>query len=302
LASIGSGAFHAAGAAQATVIGRHSLAGRETFSASMFFVFGQSGYFIGPVIGGILLNRWEPVSLTSMALLALITGLWASLYRSPSVPVDVKSLDEKVVSAPTFPWIFLLMLALTAGFQSWAQQNVNTFLPKYLSVLGQSPAQYGLVSALFMAGSALGNLGGGGLADRFGRWRVISIALVAGSLPLFMLGQMSSNIWLFVVIFLGGLFNGAAYSAVVVLSQRLMPGGIALASGLAMAFIFSSGSLGALVSGTIADKIGLAPIFTLSAVISLAGGLLALGLQEKKLTPQSMVKPGPAPAVSSHFH
>jgi len=299
LASIGSGAFHAAGAAQATMIGRTSLAGRETFSASMFFVFGQSGYFIGPVLGGILLNRWEPVSLTSMALLALITGLWASFYRSPAVPLDTKSPDEKG-SAPAFPWIFLLVLALTAGFQSWAQQNVNTFLPKYLSVLGQSPAQYGLVSALFMAGSALGNLGGGGLADRFGRWRVISIALVAGSLPLFLLGQMSSSVWLFVVIFLGGLFNGAAYSAVVVLSQRLMPGGIALASGLAMAFIFSSGSLGALVSGGIADKIGLAPIFTLSAVISLAGGLLALGLREKKLTPQIMVKP--EPAISSHHH
>lgn len=299
LASIGSGAFHAASAAQATMVGRTSLAGRETFSASMFFVFGQSGYFIGPVLGGILLNRWEPVSLTSMALLALITGLWASFYNSPAVPAEPFVKVENV-SAPVFPWIFLLMLALTAGFQSWAQQNVNTFLPKYLSVLGQSPAQYGLVSALFMAGSALGNLAGGGLADRYGRWRVISIALAAGSLPLLLIGQMSSSFWLFVVIFLGGLFNGAAYSAVVVLSQRLMPGGIALALGLAMAFIFSSGSLGALVSGTIADKIGLAPIFTLSAAISLAGGLLALGLREKKPTPLLMVKP--EPAISSHHH
>ena len=72
-----------------------------------------------------------------------------------------------------------------------------------------------------------------------------------------------------------------------------MPGGIALASGLALAFIFSSGSLGALVSGSIADQIGIAPIFTLSAMISLAGGLLALGLREKK--------PAPRPAAKAEF-
>lgn len=281
IASVGSGAFHAAGTAQATMAGRNSFAGRETLSASLFFVFGQTGYFLGPIIGGLLLNRWEPVSLTSLAVLAAITGLWATFYRNPVAPVESQHQRVKM-SAAAYPWIFILMLALTAGFQSWTQQNVTTFLPKYLSELGQSPAQYGLLSALFMAGSALGNLLGGGLADRYGRWKVISIALTTGAIPLFLLPYLGNNPWLFIIILLAGLGNGSAYSAVVVLSQRLMPGGIALASGLALAFIFSSGSLGALVSGSIADKVGLVPIFTLSALISLSGGLLALGLREKK--------------------
>lgn len=286
-ASMGSGAFHAAGTAQATMAGRDSLSGRETLSASMFFVFGQTGYFLGPIIGGILLNRWEPVSLVSMALLAGITGLWATLYRSPMATLGTKVTATKSPSL-RYPWFFILMLALAAGFQSWTQQNVTTFLPKYLLELGQSPAQYGLLSALFMAGSALGNLLGGSLADRYGRWRVIFIALSTGAVPLILLSQIGNSVWLFLVIILAGLFNGSAYSAIVVLSQRLMPGGIALASGLALAFIFSSGSLGALVSGSIADKIGIAPIFTLSAMISLTGGLIALGLREKKLYPKAV--------------
>lgn len=285
IASMGSGAFHAAGAAQATMAGRTSLAGRETLSASLFFVFGQTGYFLGPILGGILLSRWETVSLTSMAMLALIAGVWAVLYRFPAARMEPLPAGAKV-SGPGFQWTFLLLLALAAGFQSWTQQNVTTFLPKYLSELGQSPAQYGLLSSLFMAGSAAGNLVGGSMADRYGRWKVIASALAAGSLPLFLLGQIGDSAWLFIVILLSGACNGAAYSAVVVLSQRLMPGGIALASGLAMAFIFSSGSLGALVSGGIADKIGLVPIFTLSAILSLAGGLLALGLRETKSTPR----------------
>jgi FSR family fosmidomycin resistance protein-like MFS transporter len=282
-ASMGSGAFHAAGTAQATMAGRNSLDGRETLSASLFFVFGQTGYFMGPIIGGILLSRWEPVSLTSMALAAAITGLWATFYRSPVAAVRMPAGGVKT-PVLRYPWFFILFLALTAGFQSWTQQNVTTFLPKYLSELGQSPAQYGLLSALFMAGSALGNLVGGSLADRFGRWKVIFIALASGAIPLLILANLGNSTWLFLFILLAGLCNGSAYSAVVVIAQRLMPGGIALASGLALAFIFSSGSLGALVSGSIADKIGIAPIFTLSALISLAGGLLALGLREKKPT------------------
>ncbi|GAP14250.1 arabinose efflux permease [Longilinea arvoryzae] len=281
LASMGSGAFHAAGAAQSTLAGRHSLAGHETLSASLFFVFGQTGYFIGPIIGGIILNRWEPVSLSSMALLALVAGVWASVYHYPAAPVEAKPVGARG-AAPAFPWFFILLLALTGGFQSWAQQNVNTFLPKYLSDLGQAPAQYGVLSALFMAGSALGNLAGGGLADRYGRWKVIAVALSCGALPLFLMGQMERGVGLYIIILMAGMCSGAAYSAVVVLSQRLMPGGIALASGLALAFIFSSGSVGTLVSGNIADKVGLAPIFSLSAAISLAGGLFALGLREKK--------------------
>ena len=291
-ASMGSGAFHAAGTAQATMAGRNTLDGRETLSASLFFVFGQTGYFMGPIIGGMLLNRWEPVSLASMALVAAITGLWATFYRSPAVAVAPPAVGVKM-PASSYPWFFILSLALTAGFQSWTQQNITTFLPKYLSELGQSPAQYGLLSALFMAGSALGNLLGGSLADRYGRWKVIFIALASGAIPLFILANLGNSAWLFLFILLAGLGNGSAYSAVVVIAQRLMPGGIALASGLALAFIFSSGSLGALVSGSIADKIGIAPIFTLSAMISLAGGLLALGLREKK--------PAPRPAAKAEF-
>lgn len=295
LASIGSGALHAAGAAQATLVGRESLSGHETLSASFFFVFGQLGYFIGPILGGFLLNRWQPVSLTSMATLTLIAGLWASFYRAPAVVAQERPQGTKT-SAPALSWIFILMLALAASSQAWAQQNVTTFLPKYLSELGQSPVHYGLVSAIFMAGSALGNLAGGNLSDRYGRWKVIATALICGALPLYFVGRLGDSPWLIIAIILSGMCNGAAYSSLVVFSQRLMPGGIALASGLALAFIFSSGSLGALLSGNIADKIGLAPIFTLSAAISLTGGLLALGLREKKPVQYPAVDANPAEA------
>lgn len=282
LASAGSGAFHSAGAAQAAVAGRTSMAGRETLSASLFFVFGQLGFFIGPILGGVLLDLWEPVSLVSMALLAAVAGTWAIIYRGPEVTAQ-KAASGKAAPSLAYPLTFILALAAVAACQSWAQQNVVTFLPKSLSDQGQTAAQYGLVSAFFMAGSAVGNVVGGGLSDRFGRWKVIAVSLAAAALPLFLMGRVDPGAGLYAVILAAGVCSGAAFSAIVVLSQRLMPGGIALASGLALAFIFSSGSIGALVSGSLADQSGgYGSVFMLSAALSLVGGLLALTLREKQ--------------------
>ncbi len=58
LASIASGAFHPAGAMEATMAGRDRLNGSEATSSSIFFLFGQMGFGIGPMLGGPLLTAF----------------------------------------------------------------------------------------------------------------------------------------------------------------------------------------------------------------------------------------------------
>ncbi len=78
---------------------------------------------------------------------------------------------------------------------------------------------------------------------------------------------------------LSGGFTGAAFSVIVVQAQKVIPGGMGLASGLTLGFIFSAGAIGTMFTGKLADLWGYQPIFYLTALIALAGGVMGLLLQ-----------------------
>ncbi|MEN6408930.1 MAG: MFS transporter [Anaerolineaceae bacterium] len=285
LASIGSGAVHPAGSAQATRLGKTLLEGQEATAASYFFLFGQFGYFLGPVVGGPLLDLWGPLGLILLVIWALPLGLFAGtqLQQVPVLqkvvstePVDAnhRRLFKTGISASA-----IVALLVVAMCQSWAQQNVNVFLPKYLSDLGQSASQYGFLTALFMGGSGVGTLVGGMLADRIGKRRVILAGLAASSLPLLAMGQVGASAILYILVPLAGFLTGMAYTVIVVMAQRLIPGGAALASGLILGFIFSSGALGGLLTGYMADWLGLPLVFTMSAGLAVLGAISTYWLE-----------------------
>jgi FSR family fosmidomycin resistance protein-like MFS transporter len=268
---------------QATLRGRDHLLGRETTAAAYFFVFGQAGFFFGPVLGGPLLDRYGPAGLLGLTALALPVGLNAArqLRHVPGGKAPRHANPSRGNPAGAMLSLGFLSFALLAAFQSWAQQNMITFIPKYLSDLGQTASVYGLAAALFMGGSAVGNIAGGSLADRFGKRRVAASALALASVPLYLVPLAGASTWLYLLVPLAGLLTGATHSIIVVLAQRIIPGGMALASGLILGFMFSSGALGTLFAGYLADAWGLNLVFHLNGVIALAAAGLALTLQRK---------------------
>ncbi|HEX2981687.1 MAG TPA: MFS transporter, partial [Anaerolineaceae bacterium] len=223
LASAGSGAFHPAGATQATLRGRDLLAGREATAASSFFVFGQLGFFFGPLLGGPLLEKWGAVALLGLVVITLPMGLLSADALKGIRPMPSETASSSV--NPTVPRgkqavIILVTLGFIAMFQSMAQQVVNTFVPKMMVDLGQSASTYGLLAAFFMGSSAMGNLMGGILADRFGRKQVVGLAMSLGAIPLFFISQVDAHAWyiLLGLVIAAGLLNGAAYSVIVVMA------------------------------------------------------------------------------------
>jgi FSR family fosmidomycin resistance protein-like MFS transporter len=82
----------------------------------------------------------------------------------------------------------------------------------------------------------------------------------------------------------------------VVIAQRLIPGGMALVSGLTLGFIFSSGALGLLYTGPIAETYGFPVVLSITTGLVLAAAPLALMLKEPKpaaeFTPQYGNEPG----------
>lgn len=289
-ASLGSGAFHPAGTMQATLRGRSHYAGKETTATAYFFVFGQLGLFFGPMLGGPLLDRFGPGGLLLLTAPAIPVGLNAARQLNPlaqlgkiantaSALVGQAVTDEINKPGVQLASYTLLAFALVAAFQAWSQQNIVTFIPKYLSDLGQSASVYGLIAATFMGGSALGNILGGNLADRFGKRKVAAMALFLATVPLYLIPNVGWSPWLFLLIPTAGALTGATHSILVVLAQRFIPGGMALASGLILGFMFTSGALGTLLTGYLADVWGFSAMFHLNAGIALSAAVMALTLQ-----------------------
>lgn len=272
IASLGSAALHPAGAMQATLRGRTHYAGRETTAASFFFMFGQMGFFLGPIIAGPLLGAFGLYGLLIPAGLCLPVALNTGWQLRNTQPVQTTDKMQSIQIQHNV-W-FIIILTIVAVLQSWAQQNMITFLPKYLKDLGQTPAMYGLIAGLFMGGSALGNVLGGQLADRFGKQRVIGFMLASASIPLYLISVVGWSPWLYILIPLSGLLTGSVHSIVVVIAQGIIKGGMALASGLILGIMFSAGALGTLLSGPLADTKGFPLVFQMTAGLVLVAAIV----------------------------
>jgi len=280
LGSLGSGAFHPAGAMLATLAGRDHLSSRETTASSIFFVFGQSGLFLGPLLAGQILDNIGLKGIVIFTFAALPIGFYALLTLKGVKPVDhkekAKEGNRKTLAKPAGR--VLLAFAVMVAFQSWAQQNMMTYLPKYMLDLGQSPTSSGIITSLFMAGSAVGLLAGGNLADKYGKRKIASIGLSMAVVPFFIISWIGWSPWLYLLIPLSGAFTGVTHTIAVVLAQKYIPSGMALASGLILGYIFSSGALGALLSGYLADLWGFSAVFQITGGIVLIAAILARNL------------------------
>jgi FSR family fosmidomycin resistance protein-like MFS transporter len=287
LASLGSGAFHPAGSLSATVRGQTHMAGHQTTAASWFFFFGQIAFFLGPILGGRVIDSVGPAGLVSVALVGVILGLVSLKVIKPATIVQVKTPDQSGQGSHfrlNSPLPAVIALAFVAASQAWTQQVMMAFLPKYLHDLGYTATSYGFYAALFMGASALGNIAGGRLADRIGKRTVIITSMMLTGLPLFFIGMVGVNAALIALIILAGILSGSTYSVIVVKAQNTVPGGMGLATGLTLGFMFSVGSLGAWLSGYLADQYNMVLVFQMAASLCFIAGLVAIRIDRDKPT------------------
>jgi predicted MFS family arabinose efflux permease len=288
VAALGSSSFHPVGTVQATLVGRNRLQGRETPAASLFFMAGQMGHVIGPVITGLIL-AWR--GLPALVILPIVSipigfALAYQLRANHPHPRPAEA-DNRIRLQASIG--FIVLLAIVATLQSWTQANMINFVPKYLKDLGLSAVTYGNIAGLFMGGSALGNVIGGHLGDRYTKRKIAATAFLFAALPIYIMSQIGWSPWLYLLIPLAGACTGSVHSIMVVLAQRMISGGMALASGLILGFIFSSGALGMLLTGPLAENYGFPTVLVMTTGLVLLASPLAWMLREKPVTKQPVV-------------
>jgi len=292
IAALGSSSFHPVGTVQATLQGRNRLAGRETTAASLFFMAGQLGHFAGPILTGLILARLGLPAMVILAVISIPIGLTLAyqLRANHPHPRPIQGDDKVRLQASVG---FIVLLAIVATLQSWSQANMINFVPKYLRDLGLSAATYGNIAGLFMGGSAIGNVIGGFLGDQYTKRKVAALALLCAAFPIYIMSQIGWSPWLYLLIPLAGACTGSVHSIMVVLAQRIISGGMALASGLILGFIFSSGALGMLLTGPLAENYGFPTVLVMTTGLVLAASPLAWMLKERPATEpiKSLAKP-----------
>ena len=288
IAALGSSSFHPVGTTQATLQGRDLLAGRETTATSLFFTAGQMGHFIGPIITGLILARLGLPAMMILPIISIPIGLSLAyqLRANKPHPRPIQGDDKIRLQASVG---FILLLAIVATLQSWSQTNMISFVPKYLKDMGLSAVTYGNMAGLFMGGSALGNVIGGYFGDFYTKRKVAAVALLLSAVPIFIMSQIGWSPWLYLLIPLAGAFTGSVHSIMVVLAQRMISGGMALASGLILGFIFSAGALGLLITGPLAENYGFPTVLVMTTGLVLLAAPLAWMLKEKAPVAQAVV-------------
>jgi FSR family fosmidomycin resistance protein-like MFS transporter len=280
VAALGSSSFHPVATAQATLQGRNLLQGRETTATSIFFMSGQIGHFLGPILAGLILNWLGLHWLAILSVISIPIGLSLAYQLRHNHPHPRPVRDDGRIRFEAGLG-FIVLLACVATLQSWSQSNMIAFAPKYIKDLGQGPLAYGNIAGLYMGGSALGNVIGGHLGDRYTRRKVAAAALFLAAIPTFIISRIGWSPWLYGLIPLSGACTGAVHSIMVVLSLRAISGGMALSSGLILGFIFSAGALGLLLTGPLAEQYGFPLVLVMTSGLVLTASPLAWMLREK---------------------
>lgn len=278
LSGLGSGAFHPFGAL--TVRGLLPDRGANT-AMSIYVTGGTVGVAAGPLIGVVLVTVFG----IHGTLLMLLPGTAIAGYLL--LAMRVKGARPAASTAPPPAWRRAVPLAaITATVAVMAFRNVTVFTlqgftPTWYHQLGFQPWFYGPLVTTLVLSSALGTVGCGALADRFGRKTVITASLLL-SLPVVALYVLLPGGLGFVWAVLVGFLAASTGPLTLMMAMELMAGRAGLASGLVLGLAFVTAAIGVPVTGAIADRVGLQAALGLQVAVVAATVLIAMLLPSEQ--------------------
>lgn len=252
LAGFGSGAFHPLGALNASAV----IPAKQRNSAMSVYVTGGTfGFALGPLVGALVFGLFGMKGTVVMILPGVLISLYL-LANMRDIATTGSRRRTETASKPPLALGLISIVILVMMLRMVPIVGVQNFIPIWYERLGYSSTFYALLATTVVLSSAIGALGAGQLADRFGRRNVILVTLFA-SIPAVWLFAEFPGWQAFIWGALIGLLAASTAPLLLVMAQQLMVGRAGVASGLILGLSFIAGAISAPLFGMLADAIGL---------------------------------------------
>ncbi len=249
---LGSGAFHPLGALDVRGL---LTTRRRSLGMSVYVTAGTVGVAAGPLIGILLFGAFGVRGTGLLVIPGLVTGGYL-LWRMRVPRALAGAARHAVTQAQPVPVFALAAVIGVMMSRSWTVNVFQAFTPTWYRQLGYGPEFYGPLATTLVLASAVGTVGCGSLADRYGRRAVIIVTLVL-TIPAILLYTLYPGPWAFASAILIGFLAASTAPLLLLMAQQLMASRAGLASGLVMGLGFVTGAIGVPINGAIGDAIGL---------------------------------------------
>ena len=268
---LGAAAYHPEGYKTATGVAGE----RKATGLSWFSLGGNIGVALGPpvitaLVVGVGLSGSVGMLLPAVVVAALFVAVLPHLTAG-GPRGHVRSAAAGGVNRPGA----MTLLVVVVMLRSWTSLGLTTFVPLYyIDVLKEDPQTVGTLLFVFLGAGALGTVGAGMLADRWGT-RPFMVWGILAVLPLSVLFLHVTGPLAFVVMGLMGAVLISTFTISVVLGQQYLPRNAGMASGLIVGFATGTAGLGVAALGLVADHFGLMSALWISALMPVPGFIAA---------------------------
>jgi FSR family fosmidomycin resistance protein-like MFS transporter len=263
LGGLGTACFHPMGTHLATAL----TSRRKGLAIALYITAGASGYALGPVLISQIVGIWGlGFTLLGALPVLVVVPLWMFLGPKSDAYSGNHHALRNGEPRPPVAWKAIALLTATSTIRAFVLLTFLSFLPFHLEKLGIGLQTRAIYLFALQFGDVLGNLIGGGLSDRLGRWRVMFWTPILAPL-LFLAFLKTPGFWALLPLFIAAILIFASAPGGIVSAQKMMVRREGLASALQIGFAWG---LAGLFMGLVGRA---AELFTVYRVLYLAAFL-----------------------------